>query len=56
MDYGTCMARMLASLEIAKEVEGVVRQKNGGLRGRENRTSGDEVPASADRAGGDVGI
>jgi hypothetical protein len=36
MNYGTWMVRMLASLGIAEEVEGVVRQKNGGLPGREN--------------------
>jgi hypothetical protein len=45
MNYGTWMVQVLASLGIAKEVEGVVRQKNDGVPGREAHAAADEVSA-----------
>ena len=48
MNYGTWMVQVLASVGIAKEVDGVVRQKNGGLPGEETGAAGDEVPAASD--------
>jgi hypothetical protein len=56
MTYGTWMAGMLASLGIAEDVEGVVRQKNGGLPGRDNRAADDEILAPAHHAGDNAEI
>lgn len=56
MEYGSWMAVVLASAGVGKEVEGVLREKNRGLGGRENRATGDGVFVAADDAGGDVAV
>ena len=56
MQYGTWMVKVLASVGIAKEVEDVVRQKNGGLPGTGTCAAGDEVPAASDDSRSDAAV